>query len=347
MIDCLNSCRFARSRVFALLLPLAGCDPAGGSTDRITSPQFDQGASAVQIPFAGDSLRMAPPTNPVPSTKSCLTQAGPLVTLTGAQPRYRKASLPPNLKVDAAGARWDGAGDFPVLLGDSRVGGLCWSGGIIQGNWPERTPWLIYHSTAAMFMVSPGFTVEDVKVVNYGDAIRVEDHTNHWTIRRVHVREAHDDCIENDRLYSGLIDDALFQGCYVFLSERPGRAVGIPVDGRNETVRIQNSLVYLKPMPTVYSGRAPGTGPLFKWSNHGSMLTIENTIFRVDQKPNHGNLKFPAGLGSCANNTMVWLGRGAYPDTLPSCFTLTTDPGAWDRAVDRWQATHQPASSRP
>lgn len=334
--------------VASLVLTSIGCNQAESVTPDSTTPPAAAPDGSTQVTNSvWDSVRRKIPTDTSDAPESCLAQAGPLVTLSGAQRRYHnRKSAPPNLKVDAGNGRWTGAGDFPVFVGNSNAGGLCWSGGIIEGLWPKGTSWLKYHSTAGMFMASPGFTLEDVKIVNYGDAIRVEDSTDNWTIRRIHVRDAHDDCIENDRLYSGLIDEALFEGCYVFLSERPGTGVGIPVDGRNEMVTIQNTLVYLRPMPTVYSGRAPGTGPLFKWSELGSKLEIYNSIFRIDQNPNHGELNFPPGLGSCANNTIVWLGKGSYPAPVPSCFTVTTDRAVWDRAVADWNATHQLTDAR-
>jgi hypothetical protein len=33
---------------------------------------------------------------------------------------------------------------------------------------------------------------------------------------------------------------------------------------------------------------------------------------------------------------MVWLGKGPYPDHLPSCFKITRDKSVWDRAVASW-----------
>jgi hypothetical protein len=279
----------------------------------------------------------------VPSdASSCLnTQSGPLVTLAGSMGQYDvRSSMASYARVDARGASWVGAGTFPVELGRTDAPGICFSGGTIQGTFAASTDWRTYHSSAGMFVASPGFTVEDVHILNYGDAIRVEDYTNHWTIRRMHVEGAHDDCVEDDRLYSGLIDDSFFEGCYVFLSERPGSGVGVPVSGANETVTIQNSLVWHKPMPTVYKGPAPGNGPLFKWSPDASTVNITNTIFRVDQLPSHGDLNLPTKLGTCSGNTIVWLGSGAYPVKLPSCFTVTTDKSVWDQAVVDWKARH-------
>ena len=196
-----------------------------------------------------------------------------------------------------------------------------------------------YHSTAAMYMASPRFTLEDVRIVNYGDGVRVADYADDWTIRRIHVQGGHDDCIENDRLYSGLVDDSYFEGCYVFISERPGSNQTVVRDGSRDTVTIRNSLVYLQPMPTVYSGTAPGTGPLFKWSANASKLVISNSIFRFDKKPNHGSLGAPNLVG-CANNIVVWLGAGPFPASLPACFTVTTSRAVWDQAVADWKARH-------
>jgi hypothetical protein len=332
--------RIARLRapVFtAFILSLVGCNDADSfNPGTTTSPETTSLESPATSIGASSGL-----TSSTTAQASCLAQAGPLLTLSGAQQRYDlRKSKSANLKVDARNASWTGAGEFPVLAGNALTGGLCWAGGTIQGLWSAGTSWSAYHSTAGMVLASPGFTLEDVQVRNYGDAIRVLDYTDNWTMRGIHVQGAHDDCVENDRLYGGLIDDALFEGCYVFLSERPGSGVEIPVDGRSKTVTIQNTLVYLQPMPTVYRGTAPGTGPLFKWSALGSKLVINNTIFRIDQKPNHGELNLPPGLGSCSNNTIVWLGGGAYPAPLPSCFRVVTDKSVWERAVADWKARH-------
>jgi hypothetical protein len=314
----------------AALAVVLGCDTRGpfDTEDAAASPG-DQVAPVSDSPAAATS------------SATCLEQSGPLVTLRGSQKRYDiRKSTPPNLKVDAREASWTGAGEFPVLAGSRGSPGLCWSGGTIVGRWSGSMTWRDYHSTAGMFLASPGFTLEDVGIVNYGDGLRVLDYADDWTIRRVHMQGVRDDCVENDRLYSGLIEDALFEGCYVFLSSRAGSGVKIKVDGRNEMVTIRNTLVHLQPMSTVYKGNAPGTGPLFKWSDQGTMLSISNTIFRIDQKPNHGDLIIP-NLKTCDNNTIVWLGSGPYPAKVPSCFRITTDRSVWDRAVAAWKAQYR------
>jgi hypothetical protein len=272
---------------------------------------------------------------------SCLSQSGPLVTLSGSQKKYdvRKSTVS-NERFDASNATWSGIKGFPVEVGNGQASGVCWHGGSITSGFPPNASWSTYHSSAGLFMGGPNFTVEDATVTDYGDAIRWEDTTDNWTLRRFHVIRAHDDCVENDRLYGGLIDDSFFEGCYVFLSERAGGGVNIPVDGRPKTVTIQNTLVWLKPMPTVYKGPAPGTGPLWKWSSKGSHVTLTHVVFRVDQKPSHGDLKFPPLVCPCTADTLVWLGGGSYPEKVPSGVTVVTNVAVWDAAVADWKARH-------
>ncbi|HXE58383.1 MAG TPA: hypothetical protein VNK43_10310 [Gemmatimonadales bacterium] len=319
----------ARSRVWlAGLVVTAACSAGdGGTGPAADQPPADPGAEPA-----------------LASATSCLSQTGPLVVLSGSQKTYdTRTTAKPSTRIDARAATWYGSTAFPVKVGSTSAPGACWSGGSITGTFSTSVSWRTTHSTAAMFMESPGFVIENVKINNYGDGVRILEYTDNWTIRGSRFTTLRDDCVENDRLYSGLIDDTFFEGCYVFLSERPGTGVDIPVDGRQETVTIQNSLVWLKPMPQVYRGTAPGTGPLFKWDNdrdRGTRLVINNTIFRIDQKPNHGDLKIPSSLVSCSNNTIVWLGSGPYPERVPSCFKVTTSRAVWDNAVAAWKAAH-------
>ncbi len=97
-------------------------------------------------------------------------------------------------------------------------------------------------------------------------------------------------------------------------------------------------------MPTVYKGTAAGHGGFFKWDDSALLspkLNISNTIFRADQDTNHQDLNLPSGYDvTCSNNTMVWLGEGPFPGSLPSCFTVTTDRSVWDAAARSWDLAH-------
>jgi len=57
----------------------------------------------------------------------------------------------------------------------------------------------------------------------------------------------------------------------------------------------------------------------------------------------------PGKLVDCANNVMIWLGSGPFPEPLPltfngrTCYTLMTGQAGldyWNAAVARWRADH-------
>src|SRR5207249_8516892 len=79
-----------------------------------------------------------------------------------------------------------------------------------------------------------------------------------------------DDCVENDHVQPGLIDDSLFDGCYVGISERPSTAIiASGYDGRNDLLTVRQSLIRLQPMPGPRGGLPTdfGNGQFFKWSD--------------------------------------------------------------------------------
>jgi hypothetical protein len=165
-----------------------------------------------------------------------------------------------------------------------------------------------------------------------------------------HIR---DDCIENDHLQDGLIDDSLFDGCYVAFSARPS-AEKI-ANGRNGSAhvwRIQNSLVRLEAMvgPPEGSVDGLGHGGFFKWhrwdepeQSFSPTLALHGNVFMAERVGQVGAERMgipPGRLASCSNNVMVWLGAGDYPAPLPACFTVTKDRAVWDAAVADWKRRH-------
>ena len=139
----------------------------------------------------------------------------------------------------------------------------------------------------------------------------------------------------------------MFDGCYVGISTRPSSS-NTTSDGRSNTLTMENSLLRLQPMPTVYKGPAPGHGGFFKWDDtqRSPKLNLRGNVFRVDQTPNHGSLGLPAGYNvSCSGNTIVWLGGGAFPEEASwkaKCpdTVILTDGAYWDGAVAGWRAHH-------
>ena len=284
---------------------------------------------------------------------SCLSRSGDRQGITGDRlERVRTAaSLPNGIVLDASSASWSGydtAGkeiNWPIIVRGDYSGG-CWHGGNVSGAWDENGPGITwenpYHRAAGLYFDVPEFTVEGINISDHGDGIVTNGRDS--LIKNTYMSDIHDDCIQNDKMNSVQIEDSFFDGCYTGFSAR--NVQGSNYDGRSNRWLINDSLVRLEPQPVVWRPRknpAPGHGGFFKFDKNGKSpkLTIRNTVFRADQIPNHGALGIPpeVDIESCSNNTIVWLGRGAFPDTelLPGCFSVTTNIEVWNRAVDDWQ----------
>ena len=196
--------------------------------------------------------------------------------------------------------------------------------------------------------------MENIRVHNYGDGISFSRGNPSYSFHIIGAYMTHirDDCVQNDYMYSGLIEDSLFDGCYTAFSAKAQNSSS-DYDGSQNVWTIRNSLIRLEPMEKVYHDRGliPGHGAFFKWNkgdNNSPQLALHNNVFRVDQLSNSSDgLGLPKGkLVSCSDNVVVWLGDGPYPDPLPEtfdgkqCFTITTDKTVWDKALDNWMNRH-------
>jgi hypothetical protein len=268
--------------------------------------------------------------------------ASPTRTITGVQSARFTTTLGPNERVDANSASWAPSTAMPYPVYFDANADSCWDGGRITGTFPIETTWNVYHDSAGIGVGGPNVVVDHPRIFNVGDGIRIRANAANFRVEDAYLSYIRDDCIENDRLFSGTITHSFLDGCYVAFSTR--QAGTSSVDGHLNTETISDSLVRLQAMPTVYSGSAAGHGGFFKWDVPGGTspkLVITNTIFRADQNTNHQDLNLPAGYSAtCSNNTMVWLGPGAFPGSPSSCWTVTTDRAVWDAAVRAWDIAH-------
>ena len=263
------------------------------------------------------------------STEECDVDDADIVIDGSQTEQYKELDLAAESIIDATGALWLDVADYPVRISGGK--GVCWVGGSIRGSYPDTDSWDRMHDTAAFSVTLSGFLGIGIRVHNYGDAINIVDNAHDFTIRQAHLTHIRDDCIENDRLHGGVVEESLLDGCYTAFSARPNSRDSTS-DGRDNLWTIRDSLIRLEPMPTVYKGDAPGHGRFFKWDKdqRGPKLALHNNVFRADQLPNGGNLGVPEGyLFSCSDNIVVWLGDGDFPDPLPDCFTVTTDQSVW------------------
>lgn len=286
----------------------------------------------------------APPTGP----SACGQAGASVITLSGSQGVFDRRSLASGTLIDARSAWWLDAGNVPVRFGSGSE--ICLEGALIQGTYSDSTPWSTMHDTYAIQPFGPRAVVQGVRVHNYGDGVFLQSGAEWWTIRGSWFSFVRDDCIQNDYLYNGLVEDALYDGCYVFYSARRS-GFSPDADGSNNVVTFHNVLARLQPMPTVWgSDPPPGHGGFWKLDQDGvsPKIALENVIFRADQDSHLGHYMIPPAdkLVRCENVTMVWLGDGAFPEPVPSCFTLTRDRAIWDNAVSAWRAAHPEVRDR-
>ena len=312
---------------------MARPDPLAGSLSPPPSPD------------PGPSPSPDPGPTPPPIASDCLQRSATAV-VTGAQSDRYAPSFDTTAVVDARNAGWTQVDPWPVSI----TGGapVCWVGGTIVGTYPTDTPWAVFHHTGAFNIANPNSVVEGVRVHDYGDAINLRDGAANWSVRGAHTTFIHDDCLQDDYLNSGVITDSLFDGCYVGISTRPS-ASNTTSDGHANALVLDNSLLRLEPMPTVYKGPAPGTGGFFKWdtdAHRSPKLVLHNDVLRADQLPNHGSLAPPAGYSvACSGNTIVWLGDGPFPEAdawRAACpdTRIVTDVAVWNDAVQAWHRAH-------
>lgn len=249
---------------------------------------------------------------------------------------------------------------------------VCMVGGaIVDLTSHATTTWSEWHQRSSVInLTAPRAQLIGTKIYNVADGVSIRRPGDDWTLRGVHIRAAHDDCVQNDDLLSGLIEDSFLDGCYVAVS---ASEVGAPDNG-HETVTIRGSLVRMQPMPHVYKPEehvTPGYATVFKWARypeqgHSPRLAIHDTVFVLEQ---HGSIKRATGYhadllpvfdpdgkngplpaepyldpADCSGNTVVWLGPGDPGfDDLPPCFTVLTGQTArnfWAATRAEWLDTH-------
>lgn len=295
----------------------------------------------------GGSLDAPPPGS------TCRDQAGPTIALTGTHSTWSDTSIAAHTTVDATRALFARGANMPVRLGGGS--GICFSGGVIIGRLAPSATWGRMHGTYGLLVkAADSATIENVRIFDYGDGPSFDaqgDAT--WTVRGTYLKYMRDDCIENDFLNSGTIDDSFFDGCYDGISSREYSATQ---DGSNNVVVVRNSLIRLQAMDRAYGGALPNHNAFWKWSRSiGPKVALYNTVFRADHPSREGNgagmymAPPPGKLLDCENNVMVWLGPGAFPEALPTtfngkpCFRLLTGAEGlqyWNDAAAQWKANH-------
>jgi hypothetical protein len=242
---------------------------------------------------------------------------------------------------------------------------LCFIGGDLYTTMhPETTPWSEWHDTYAFVQENRDATVVGVRLFNTGDGIAFTHRAHNWRVVGVRAdgggafagAYVHDDCIENDGMFEGLVVDSKFDGCHTFLSSNAGEVFDVPPDGTGRTVRIERTLVRLQGYEQSFDVPKYGTGRhggFFKFSNNPAtgippQLVIRDSTFRSDDRaPYGGNANGPLGLppGSVCERVML-IGTESWPERdLQSWVDQCTDlrfgnASDWWNQIVAWDEDH-------
>jgi hypothetical protein len=234
-------------------------------------------------------------------------------------------------------------------------GPFCFSGGVIVGTQPLDATWSETKRDGGGYAISingQGAVVEAVRIHNHHDGF-VPYRSDGFVLRDSWMSYIRDDCIENDGHAEGTVRGNLFDGCYVFYSGTNG-APNSPVGaGAEGTLLIEGNLIKMQNMPGPYARRKPlgdrserGYGEFIKTRGRDDrvpMLVLRDNVLAFEEPA--GNRKLDTRFNGahvrivdCANNTILWLGSGSFPGSLPNdredCFTVI----AGSEAQERWHS---------
>lgn len=233
---------------------------------------------------------------------------------------------------------------YPLQIRESPA--VTLRGGLFAGEVPQMSDWLntYCNSTGVLLRDSPGATVEGQRMRRLWDAIRVTESSNDFILRGSWISEVRDDCVENDFLNGGLVEDMLLDGCFAGLSMRPPdgaeRSPGSsPVVLRGVLMRMQS---YLYKDETVQ-------GPPLKIDEAVPEIEVYDSIIAMDDRDTVSQLRLGIGwtrIGKCSGNLLLWTADKPWPKKFarpPDCFRIVEGEDArtlWQQARRNWIDCH-------
>jgi hypothetical protein len=240
---------------------------------------------------------------------------------------------------------------------------LCLVGGNVKTTLhTENVSWDTWHQATAVDVETPNFQLVGSRFFNQGDLVSFGPEARDWRIVGVRVDGQggasggyiHDDCIQNDYMHGGIIEDSKFDGCNIFISSFA--ELGETPDGGDNTVEIRDTLVRLQPFRNSFRTDVYGEnrhGGFFKWGWQPQdgvppQLYVHDSTFRADAWGAYGGnanglLGLPPGT-ECHDVTLV--NTHLWPDDdLESWTDQCTDvtlatTSTWNAEVSAWNQAH-------
>ena len=255
---------------------------------------------------------------------------------------------PSDSTYDARNTTWRPSLDVYPIGVDTSSSRICWYDGAVWGEIPSGMTWEDAHkyNQPCIRIVAKGWMkVDGIRCDNTGDGFRPRETSTGadnvvMRVSDTYFTRIHDDCLENDGVIGGMLQDSLWAGCNTGVSEQPDSSFSQP---SGETLTLDHMLIGLWITPHV--GGA-GENSLFKWSSSANNLVVKCSIFKVDALSlNHAKaMGIPGRIDDSAcpgsPTTVVWLGGGPYPGDLPAGVRVTSDINVWIAAVSDWKCAH-------
>lgn len=288
------------------------------------------------------------------------------VTLTGdlgLEPRVIRA-LPEGSEVDARTALFrvaNSANPFPTAdkpcdKGDLPVNpyplqvrdspGFTLRGGLFSGAVPLESDWEDTYCNSAGILLRDGIdgSIEAPRLRRVWDAIRITEGTSGFHLRGAWISEVRDDCIENDYLNGGLVEDSLLDGCFSGLSMRAPDgeerlATGGPFVLRGVLMRMQSYL---------YKAELH-EGPPLKVDESQAEIEVYDSILVMEDRSPVSQSRLSIGwsrIGKCSGNLLLWTADTPWPRKFtppPDCFQIVEGEEAralWQKARRNWIDCH-------
>ena len=166
------------------------------------------------------------------------------------------------------------------------------------------------------------------------------------TVRHCYGRYLRDELVENDSCMHVTQEDILIDGVFMFYSERPGKDASATCPSPQLPAIFRRCYVEFKQMPYTRCTGSYHQFPFKMGSNTGPVqaedciFVMYNSRLNNDDVPG-SDINMPGGSSTYSNCTMIWMGAGAYPGTLPSGWTLINgNKTLFNEARADWLSDH-------
>ena len=233
---------------------------------------------------------------------------------------------------------------YPLQIRDSP--GVTLLGGLYSGEVPLSSDWesTYCNSTGVLLRDSLDAIFAGLRMRRVWDAIRITEGSGGFQLRGSWISEVRDDCIENDYLNGGLVEDTLLDGCFSGLSMRPPGDVDRSPAGGPFVLR--GVLMRMQTYP--YKAQLQ-EGPPFKADEALAEIEVHDSILVMGNRDTVSQLRLAIGwtrIGECSGNLLLWTAETPYPKKFarpPGCFRLVEGAAAralWQEARRNWIDCH-------